>query len=142
MKNQLRNVVLSLTSHLTQSHERPLSPKEFWTLSNQIDLNLFVDGDPIEVLKSSTEISIDNSRIISLLDRGISLALKVEQYENAKKYFMNSSHNKVSSEELKIRKPDTEKLLDTLVNKYGLIKYKVVNKINRLNEFYLKFMNN
>ena len=61
------------------------------------------------------------------------------EYENAKQYFMNSSHNKVSNEDLKIRKPDTEKLLDTLVNKYGLIKYKVVNKINRLNEFYLKF---
>ena len=82
MKNQLRNVILSLTSHLTQSQERPLSPKEFWTLSSQIDLNLFVDSDPIEVLKSSTEISIENSRITSLLDRGISLALKVEQYEN------------------------------------------------------------
>jgi flap endonuclease-1 len=64
------------------------------------------------------------------------------EYENAKKYFMNSSHNKVTSEELKIKKPDTEKLIDTLVNKYGLIKYKVVNKINKLNEFYLKFMNN
>jgi len=64
------------------------------------------------------------------------------EYENAKKYFMNSSHNKVSNEDLQIKKPEIDKLIELLVNKYGLIKYKVVNKINRLNEFYLKFMNN
>ena len=43
------------------------------------------------------------------------------------------------SAELKIKKPDTDKLIELLVNKYGLIKYKVINKLNRLNELYLKF---
>jgi predicted Rossmann fold nucleotide-binding protein DprA/Smf involved in DNA uptake len=91
MKNQLRNVILSLTSHLTQSQERPLSPKEFWTLSKQVDLNTFVEGNPQEILKSTPGISIDHSRLISLLDRGIALALKVEQYENIGIWTLTSS---------------------------------------------------
>jgi predicted Rossmann fold nucleotide-binding protein DprA/Smf involved in DNA uptake len=82
MKNDVRNVILSLTSHLTQSHETPLSSKEFWKLCKQVDLNSFVDGNPIEILKKNPEITFDHLRIISLLERGIALALKVEQYEN------------------------------------------------------------
>jgi len=63
------------------------------------------------------------------------------EYKQAKQYFMNSSHNIVNKEELKIKKPDTDKLIELLVNKYGLIKYKVINKLNRLNEIYSKFKN-
>mgnify|MGYP000097109443 CR=1 FL=1 len=64
------------------------------------------------------------------------------EYKHAKNYFMSSSHNEVTNEELKIKKPDTNKLIELLVDKYGLIKYKVVNKLNRLNDIYSKFMNN
>ena len=63
------------------------------------------------------------------------------EYQSAKQYFINSLHNEVSSEELKLKKPDTEKLIELLVNKYGLIKYKVVNKLYKLNEIYEKFTN-
>lgn len=64
------------------------------------------------------------------------------EYKHAKNYFMSSSHNTVTDNDIKIKKPDTNKLIELLVDKYGLIKYKVVNKLNRLNEMYLKFMNN
>jgi flap endonuclease-1 len=57
-------------------------------------------------------------------------------YKIAKEYFLNLSHNPVSPEQLKLRKPDNEKLIELLVNKYGLIKYKVVNKLNRLEQYY------
>jgi flap endonuclease-1 len=64
------------------------------------------------------------------------------EYKSAKEYFMNATHNKINKEELQIKKPDTDKLIELLVDKYGLIKYKVINKVNRLNEIYNKFMNN
>lgn len=57
-------------------------------------------------------------------------------YKVAKEYFLNSTHNLVLPEQLKLRKPDNEKLLELLVDKYGLIKYKVVNKLNRLEQYY------
>jgi len=64
------------------------------------------------------------------------------EYNHAKNYFMNLSHNEVTNDDLKIKKPNIEKLVELLVDKYGLIKYKVVNKLNRLNDIYLKLMNN
>jgi len=64
------------------------------------------------------------------------------EYQDAKKYFMNSSHNEINKDLLKINKPDNDRLLNLLVNKYGLIKYKVINKLVKLNEFYNKFKEN
>lgn len=63
-------------------------------------------------------------------------------YQDAKQYFMNSTHNDVDSEKLKLKKPETEKLIELLVSKYGLIKYKVIHKLNKLNEAYQKFKDN
>jgi flap endonuclease-1 len=60
-------------------------------------------------------------------------------YQDAKQYFTNSSHNPVEKAELKIRKPESEKIIELLVGKYGLIKYKVINKVFKLNEYYNKF---
>lgn len=60
------------------------------------------------------------------------------EYYNAKKYFMNSIHKDVDQFELKIKKPDNEKLVKLLVDNYGLNKYKVLKKIVKLNDFYNK----
>ena len=61
------------------------------------------------------------------------------EYAEAKEYFKASLYNPVTEENIKMRKPDQEQLLKLLVNNYGLIKYKVLNKLHRLNDLYNKF---
>ncbi len=61
------------------------------------------------------------------------------EYAEAKEYFKTSLYNPVKSEAIKMKKPENEKLLNLLVNNYGLIKFKVISKLNRLNELYNKF---
>jgi flap endonuclease-1 len=59
-------------------------------------------------------------------------------YIEAKKYF-NSDENIINNiTNFQLKEPQTEKLLELLVNRYGLIKYKVVNKLNKLNAIYMK----
>ena len=60
-------------------------------------------------------------------------------YQEAKKYFMNSTHIDITSDDLKLKKPDTAKLIELLVTKYGLIRHKVVNKLAKLNVAYDNF---
>lgn len=63
-------------------------------------------------------------------------------YLDAKQYFIDSVHNNnISEDYLKLRKPDIDKLTDILVNRYGLIKYQVIYKLNKLNNYYNKFKN-
>ena len=61
------------------------------------------------------------------------------EYAEAKEYFKSSQHNPVTPESIKMKQPEIDKLLNLLVNNYGLIKYKIINKLNRLNELYNKF---
>jgi flap endonuclease-1 len=61
------------------------------------------------------------------------------EYNEAKEYFKLSYHNEVNPESMKMKKPENDKLLNLLVNNYGLIKFKILNKINRLNDLYTKF---
>lgn len=60
-------------------------------------------------------------------------------YNEAKQYFINSTFNQIDKNNLEIKKPNNDKLIELLVGKYGLIKYKVVNKVNKLNDFYNHF---
>lgn len=73
-----------------------------------------------------------------LKTRGYAIPEKFE-YKEAKEYFANSSHNPVKPEAIKMKKPETDKLLNLLVGNYGLIKFKVISKLNRLNDLYNKF---
>lgn len=57
-------------------------------------------------------------------------------YIEAKKYFINYNHVVVLPENLKLKKPNTDELLNLLVNKYGFIKFKLINKINKLLYYY------
>lgn len=58
------------------------------------------------------------------------------EYNEAYNYFEISSHNKIDPNTIKLAKPKYFKLLNLLVDKYGLIKFKIKNKLNRLNELY------
>jgi flap endonuclease-1 len=60
-------------------------------------------------------------------------------YITAKEYFMNPIHDIVTYNQLQIIKPNSELIIDLLVNKYGLIKYKIIKKVIKLNDFYYKF---
>ena len=62
-------------------------------------------------------------------------------YKDAKDYFMNCAIIKVNEMDLVLKYPDFNKLLDLLVNKYGLIRYKVINKLKKL-EFYYSILQN
>jgi flap endonuclease-1 len=61
------------------------------------------------------------------------------EYKDAKKYFMDINYTVVSPNNLKLIKPDTDALLNLLVNKYGLVKFKLINKINKLVNHYNNF---
>ena len=63
------------------------------------------------------------------------------EYKEAKQYFLNYNYNHVLPQTLKLQKPDTNALLNLLVNKYGLIKFKLINKINKLLVHYDNFNN-
>lgn len=78
MESNARNIILSLTSRITPSENPPLSPKEFWTLYKT---NTLTDLSNLPN-DFSAPVSVDKFRIQSLLERGLSLALKVEGLEN------------------------------------------------------------
>jgi flap endonuclease-1 len=62
-------------------------------------------------------------------------------YIEAKDYFIRSVHKDTEDEKLKLSLPNIEKLNDLLINKYGLINYKINYKINKLLKYYDKFKN-
>lgn len=78
--------------------------------------------------------------LIDLKSQGYNIP-EIFNYKEAKEYFKNVSHNFVSNEKLKLKKPDNDKIIELLVGKYGLIKYKVINKVIKLNEYYNRFKN-
>jgi flap endonuclease-1 len=57
-------------------------------------------------------------------------------YKDAKNYFINSAIIDTNENELVLKQPNTIVLLDLLVNKYGLIRYKVINKLRKLEYYY------
>jgi len=57
-------------------------------------------------------------------------------YKETKKYFLEPGVKKVTKEDLVFKKPQQEQLLDKLVNKYGLIKYLIKIKLDKLNKHY------
>jgi flap endonuclease-1 len=53
-------------------------------------------------------------------------------YDNVKFYFQNSPHVKVTHDDLKLNNINYNELIKFLVNKHGLIKYKIKNKLNNI----------
>lgn len=58
-------------------------------------------------------------------------------YQDAKDYFINSSYEPVNETQLILKQPDVNKLIELLVDKYGLIRYKVINKLRKLEYYYM-----
>lgn len=55
-------------------------------------------------------------------------------FEEAKAYFINAKHNDNIEYNFELMKP-SNKLTDLLVNKYGLLKVKIISKINKLHHY-------
>lgn len=53
-------------------------------------------------------------------------------YDNVKYYFQNSPHVKVTIDDLQLNNINYNELIKFLVNKHGLIKYKIKNKLNNI----------
>jgi flap endonuclease-1 len=75
--------------------------------------------------------------IMELKDMGYNVPDNIE-YMEAKQYFINSVYNK-QEHEFKLMQPNIDMLLSLLVDKYGLIKYKIIIKLQRLVNHYLIF---
>jgi flap endonuclease-1 len=63
------------------------------------------------------------------------------EYNEAKQYFINNSNiiSPPNNNNFKLMEPDCDKLVNLLVSKYGLIKYKVIIKLNKLVHYYTLF---
>jgi flap endonuclease-1 len=57
-------------------------------------------------------------------------------YIETKNYFLNPIINTVTIDELKLKKPKTDILTKKLVEDYGLVKYMIKKKIDKLNKHY------
>jgi flap endonuclease-1 len=75
------------------------------------------------------------------IDDTISFLKSEIDYKSAKQYFIDSYHTDIDDDKLKLKKPQVKKLLHLLVNKYGLIKYKVANKLSKLLDYFNTFKN-
>lgn len=63
--------------------------------------------------------------------------VKLNNYDEIKNYFLiKKNFNIINKKNLMIKKPKIQMLLKLLVNKYGLVKYKINSKINFLNNYY------
>lgn len=78
--------------------------------------------------------SIDKT-IIELKNKGYYVTSI--DYQEAKQYFINSKYEPVNDSQLMLKQPEVNKLIELLVDKYGLIRYKVINKLRKLEFFYM-----
>ena len=61
-------------------------------------------------------------------------------YNDAKEYFISTANIVTTQPNIfKLKEPDIDKLINLLVSKYGLIKYKVIIKLNKLVQYYAQF---
>ena len=74
----------------------------------------------------------------------------IEDMYEAKQYFLKSIHGEYGgtleystniNSFLSLSKPNVTKLIDILVNRYGLIKSKIVSKVSKLDQYYSKYKN-
>ena len=59
-------------------------------------------------------------------------------YEDTKKYFLNPKVKEVTKEDLILHQPQIDSLMNKLVNNYGLIKYLIKSKLDKINKLYEK----
>lgn len=88
----------------------------------------------LEYFKKSKNIK---DTISNMKEDGLKVPSKIF-YEETKEYFLNPIIEK--EVDLKFKKPQYSKLLKKLVNDYGLIKYLIKNKLDKLNKIYEEIM--
>jgi flap endonuclease-1 len=82
---------------------------------------------------------IKNKNIKDTIESFNKINIKIpddSNYDEIKEYFMKPNVNEVSKDTLKLKEPNSEKLVKKLVEEYGLIKYLIKSKLEKLVGFY------
>jgi flap endonuclease-1 len=82
---------------------------------------------------------IKNKNIKDTIESFNKINIKIpddSNYDEIKEYFMKPNVNEVLKDTLKLKEPNSEKLVKKLVEEYGLIKYLIKSKLEKLVGFY------
>jgi flap endonuclease-1 len=63
-------------------------------------------------------------------------------YEHIKEYYLNAPYLEIDEDNLKLKIIQYDELINLLINKYGLIKYKIINKLKKIDNIKLLSINN
>jgi len=142
-------IVRNLTSHKIETTEIILKDVlekldlnqdqfiEFCILLGSDYLNGITELKPIQIYNYFKDNKNIKETIINLKKDNIKIP-KDFNYEEVKKYFLNPIVTEITPENLKLFEPDCSKLLKKLVNEYGLIKFLIKNKLEKLDNAYNK----
>jgi len=136
-------IVRNLTSHKIETTEIDLQE-----LLNELKLNQeqfiefcillgsdytpgIIDLKPINIYNYYIQHKNIEETLVSMEKDKIKIPFDFN-YKETKHYFINPNILEVNEEELKIRKPDKNKLMKKLVNDYGLIKFLIKSKLEKL----------
>lgn len=144
-------IVRNLTSHKVEPTEIKLE-----NLLNKLELNqeqfiefcILLGSDycpgipdlkPDEIFNYFNKSKNIKNTIVSMEKDGIKIPIDFD-YQKTKDYFLNPTILEIKEEELKLKKPDCDKLIKKLVNEYGFIKNLIKTKLKRLEEYYNKIV--
>ena len=64
------------------------------------------------------------------------------EYEHIKQYYLNAPYLEINEDTLKLKMIQYDELINLLINKYGLIKYKIINKLKKIDNIKILAINN
>ena len=138
-----KNIVRNLSSHRNEPLEidKELILEKFNLTENEfIELCVLLGCD---YCYHSNSISANKILAYYTKERSLEKTLKlikadgintdtIENYNNAVEYFSNPTVKKVTKKDIELKKPKYNELISLLVNRYNLIKYRIVKKLDKL----------
>ena len=145
-------IIRNLTSHKVEVSEinlRDLLDKFELNYEQFVEFCILLGSDYCSGIRDvNTKIILEYYLKSKNLDDTIK-ALKIDNikipddtnYEEIKTYFLNPTITEVTIDNLMLKEPNVPKLLKKLVEEYGLIKYLIKSKLDKLMTFYQKINN-
>ncbi len=84
------------------------------------------------IYKYYSETKNINETLFNLKKNNFNVPDKLD-YEHIKEYYLNAPFHEINESDLKFNSIQYDNLLNLLVNKYGLIKFKIVSKLKKIN---------
>ena len=100
----------------------------------------FIDVKPRIIYEHYKKHKNINNTIESMKKENIKISEDININE-IKSYFIKPNINEILSEQLKLKEPNIIKLTKILIEKYGLIKYMIKPKLDKLSDFYTNLKN-